>query len=414
MFDRRPLLPALVALLLAIVAMPSLATPVAAAGTDYLTNCGVNLRAGPSLTAAVRVTLPKGTTVTSTGTVSGSAYAATCGGAVRGRTWIRIVAIDGQSVASRYGVTALYAARWLFRDAPPPTTGFLANCRLNLRSSPSTNAWLRRAVPRNSVVTVRATVSGGRWQANCGSSVRGSSWLKIVAINGRSVSSLFGVDAVYAAKGLFRSLSSTTYLEGIDVSNWQGVIDWLQVRAAGKRFVIAKASEGVGYQDRSYDRNKAGAMAQGLAFGAYHFARPENDPVAEADWFIEVAGYRRGMIIPALDLERTGGRSPASLTSWTKAWLQRVYERLGVRAMIYTSPSFWRQNLDNTAWFANHGYAILWAAHWERPGPSVAASNWAGRSWTFWQYSNTGTVPGIDGYVDLNRFHFASLRSVTY
>ncbi len=407
-------LPIALAIALVVAALPALAQPVSAASGSYLARCAVNLRAGPSTASSVRVTISRSTSVIASGTVTGGSYWAACGGAVSGGTWFEIVAVDGKSVASLYGVRVVYAAKALFRRAPAPTTEFLANCAVNVRAKPSTSAGIRGAVGVHGVVTASATVSGGSWRAECGTSVRGSSWLKVIAINGRSVSSLYGVRAVYVAKGLFRSLASTSYLEGIDVSNWQGQIDWARVRAAGIRFAIAKASEGVGFQDRSYDRNKAGAMAHGIAFGAYHFARPENDPIAEADWFVEVAGYRRGMMIPTLDLERTGGRSPAGLTAWTKAWLKRVHDRLGVRAMIYTSPSFWRRNLDNTSWFANHGYAILWLAHWERSTPSIPASGWAGRSWTFWQYSSTGTVPGISGPVDLDRYRFSSLRPVTY
>ena len=62
------------------------------------------------------------------------------------------------------------------------------------------------------------------------------------------------------------------------------------------------------------------------------------------------------MLIPTLDLERTGGRGPTGLTNWTKAWLARVDERLGVKPMIYMSPYFWRTNMNNTRWFADNGY----------------------------------------------------------
>ena len=414
MRHRRPLLPIVVAIALVVAALPSLAGPVAAATTDYLANCVVNVRSGPRTTARILTSIPKNTTVTAAASVTGGAYRAYCGKAVSGSVWLKIVAVNGKSASSLYGVSAVYAAKALFRKAPVPLTDFLSNCAVNVRTSASTSARVKSVIAKNTVVTASATVTGGSWRADCGTAVKGSSWLKIVAVNGRSVSSLFGVNAVYAAKGLFRSLSSNGYIDGIDVSNWQGRIDWARVRAAGKRFVIAKASEGVGYEDRSYDRNKSGAMGQGIAFGAYHFARPENDPIKEADWFIQVAGYKRGMIIPTLDLERTGGRSPAGLTRWTKAWLQRVYDRLGVRAMIYTSPSFWRENLDNTAWFANNGYAVLWIAHWKRTSPSVPASNWGGRSWTIWQYSSTGSVPGISGDVDLDRYRYSSLAPITY
>ncbi|HSL97653.1 MAG TPA: glycoside hydrolase family 25 protein [Candidatus Deferrimicrobiaceae bacterium] len=408
-------LPFAMAVVLALAALPFLASrPAAAAGTDHVTNCRINLRGGPSTSTALVATLPKDSVVSVSATVSGGAWTTHCGTSVAGATWFKVVAIDGRSVASRYGTSILYAATGLFHPAPAPTPDYRSNCGVNLRATASTGAWIRGVVARNAVVTAAATVSGGRWRADCGRSVSGSRWLKIVAINGRSVHSLYGVSAVYAARGLFTSIPLTGYLEGIDVSNWQGRIDWARVRAAGVRFAIAKASEGVGYEDRSYDRNRAGALAQGIAFGAYHFARPENNPIKEADWFIEVASYRRGMIIPTLDLERTGGRNPTGLANWTKAWLTRVHERLGVRAMIYVSPSFWRQNLVNTEWFARHGYHVVWIAHWRATNPKVPASSWNGRSWTFWQYSTTGSVPGISGPVDLNRYRYAGLAAVLY
>jgi lysozyme len=150
-------------------------------------------------------------------------------------------------------------------------------------------------------------------------------------------------------------------------------------------------------------------------FGAYHFARPgSNDPVREADWFVGTAGFQRGMLIPALDLEVTGGLGPTALTAWVKAWLARVDQRLGVKPMIYTSPSFWRNAMGDSRWFADNGYAILWVANWGVSSPSVPGSNWGGRSWTFWQYTSDGTVPGISGRVDLNRYRFQSFAAVTY
>jgi GH25 family lysozyme M1 (1,4-beta-N-acetylmuramidase) len=66
--------------------------------------------------------------------------------------------------------------------------------------------------------------------------------------------------------------------------------------------------------------------------------------------------------------------------------------------------------MANTDWFARNGYAVLWIANWTSASqPAVPAGDWAGGGWTFWQHSSTGTVPGIDGYVDLDRFNGASL-----
>jgi GH25 family lysozyme M1 (1,4-beta-N-acetylmuramidase) len=228
------------------------------------------------------------------------------------------------------------------------------------------------------------------------------------------VSSIYGVSAVYAATGLFRAKSSA-YRQGIDVSVWQGTIDWAKVKGSGKTFVFAKATEGIGFEDARYDANRAGAMAQGLKFGAYHFARPgSNNPVTEADWFVNTARLQHGMLRPVLDLELTGGLGTSALTTWVKAWLQRVNQRLGVKPMIYTNASFWRNAMGDSRWFADNGYSMLWIASWGTSNPSVPASGWGGRSWTFWQYTSGGSVPGISGRVDLNVFRLSSFTSVTY
>jgi GH25 family lysozyme M1 (1,4-beta-N-acetylmuramidase) len=70
--------------------------------------------------------------------------------------------------------------------------------------------------------------------------------------------------------------------------------------------------------------------------------------------------------------------------------------------MIYTGPNFWRTATGDTTEFADRGYRLLWIANWFVPEPDVPANDWGGYSWTFWQYDNCGTVPGISGCVDLD------------
>ena len=82
--------------------------------------------------------------------------------------------------------------------------------------------------------------------------------------------------------------------------------------------------------------------------------------------------------------------------------------------MIYTSPSFWETYMGDTRWFADNGYPLLWVAHWGVSSPRVPAQSWGGRNWTFWQYTNCGSVPGISGCVDLDRFNGTSLSRATY
>jgi lysozyme len=196
------------------------------------------------------------------------------------------------------------------------------------------------------------------------------------------------------------------YAEGIDASHWQGTIGWSQVAGAGQRFVFLKASEGRNYTDPTYVSNRAGARAAGIVTGAYHFARPETvagDAVAEARVFVDAATLGAGDLLPVLDIEVNGGLGVAALQVWVRDWLDEVYRLTGRRAIVYTSPSFWRTSLGDTPAIAQAAYTKLWIAHWGATSPTVPAGNWAGHGWSFWQYSNCGSVPGIGGCVDLDR-----------
>ncbi|MFN2615172.1 MAG: GH25 family lysozyme [Actinomycetota bacterium] len=209
---------------------------------------------------------------------------------------------------------------------------------------------------------------------------------------------------------------AATQLTGIDVSSWQGSIDWSKVAASGVRFAIAKVTESTTYTDPYYAGNKAGAAANGIAFTAYHFARPTSstaNAVAQADYFVNAASLTAGNLIPALDLEVTGSLSVSALQSWTWAFVQEVYARLGVKPMIYTSPSFWSNAMGNTTAFAAAGYK-LWLAHWTTASsPTVPASNWNGNGWTFWQYSDCQKISGISSQcVDGDRFAGSDLNAV--
>ena len=205
-------------------------------------------------------------------------------------------------------------------------------------------------------------------------------------------------------------------LPGIDVSNHQGAIDWSLVAASGTRFAFAKATEGRTFIDPMYAANEAGSALSGVAFGAYHFARPDgtaNDAVIEADHFVDVAQPEPGHLIPVVDIERTGDLSQAQLTQWILDWLGRVTERIGVRPMVYTSPHGWETRTGDTTAVADAGYAMLWVAHWGVASPTVPGGNWGGNGWTFWQYGNCGAIPGIDGCVDVDWYETGSFDPVT-
>jgi GH25 family lysozyme M1 (1,4-beta-N-acetylmuramidase) len=294
------------------------------------------------------------------------------------------------------------------------TTSYVANCNVNLRATPTLGGTVEAVIDTGAVVVATGTVAGDSWSATCGTDVSGSSWLVITSVGGTSTSSLYGVPQVYAASGLFHVQAPAAWLEGVDVSRWQGTIDFGKVAAAGKSFVVAKATEGIGFTDPNWATYLANATKAGLKVTGYHFARPDGNPtkpVQEADWFVSQLGLTNGMIVPALDLEKSG-MSVASLQAWVGAWLGEVYLKTGVRPMIYTSPSFWHTYMGNTTQFADAGYKVLWVAHWFVTQPSVPANNWSNHGWTFWQYDDCGSVPGIGGCVDMDRYNGLDMTPV--
>ena len=201
-----------------------------------------------------------------------------------------------------------------------------------------------------------------------------------------------------------RAATKTT--PGIDVSRWQSTIDWPRVASTDVRYVIMKATQGIHEVDPFYATNLDGASANHLAVGSYHVAEPgtaKDDAVNEADHFLAIARNAPGDILPVLDIEHPT-LPVARLQAWVQDWVTRVNGRLGVRPLIYASPYFWRTYMGDSHWFADHGYP-LWIAHWHVRSPDVPAADWGGRSWSHWQYSNTGHVRGITTAVD--RDHFA-------
>jgi GH25 family lysozyme M1 (1,4-beta-N-acetylmuramidase) len=222
---------------------------------------------------------------------------------------------------------------------------------------------------------------------------------------------------VVLAAGVFAGASgaatSTTRAKGIDVSNWNGTINWTKVAHAGYRFAIGKATESTTFDDSTYLANRYGSEGAGLVFGAYHFARPAGtsiaavtaSAIAQADHFLTFATPQPGELPPTLDLEATGNLSAHLLEAWTEAWAQEIYARLGVHPLVYSSPSFWQAHLADSTAIAAAGTS-LWIAHWTSASkPWIPAQNWDGFGWTFWQWTDCVSVPGIAHCADGDRMN---------
>ena len=437
------------ALLLFAMTAVSAPGPVFGATVMKTAVCSANLRPHTTTASSVRASIGAGSRVTVVATVAGSAWRTSCGGkTVSGISWLRISGVNGKSVKSLWGVTYLYAASGLFKAMVLPSTVKYAACGAYLRSSATSSSTAKMLLKTDMRITIVGTVSGGPWKTTCaGNAVAGQTWYRISGVNGQSVKTLFRTTYVYAASGLFKSSLTPAAAptptpkptptpvatpkpaatpaptspgmnrtEGIDVSHWQNTIDWNAVWAAGKKFTYIKASESTDYVDPLYTTNRTRARAAGLLVGAYHFAQPSTqagDAVAEADHYVDTAQPASGDLLPVLDLERSGGLGTTALTAWVRSYLQRIYDRTGVRAVIYCSPSFWKNYLGDTTWFAANGYKVLWVAHWTTASqPIVPGAAWGGNNWTFWQYTSDGSVPGISGRVDLNRYNGTDFTKV--
>jgi lysozyme len=202
-------------------------------------------------------------------------------------------------------------------------------------------------------------------------------------------------------------------VQGLDVSVYQGTINWPQVHAAGKEFAIARIGDGLGH-DGTFAGHWAGIKAAGMIRGAYQFFRPMLDPIAQADIVIAAVGRLGPGDLPVVcDVEATGTLpSTAVYNTRLHQWADRVEAGTGKRPIIYVGKYYWAN--VNTADFA--GYPLWHPQYTTASCPNI--SNFWG-NWKLWQYRGGpvsgipgGTCPGISGYVDLNVFNgsLADLR----
>ena len=169
-------------------------------------------------------------------------------------------------------------------------------------------------------------------------------------------------------------------LRGIDVSHWNRNVDYNQ------DFIIIKASEGVGYKDPMLDThynnfvgNTSGKPDPNKLYGFYHYARPEtgNEPEAEADSFLNYVGHHAGNCLYCLDWE---GKALNYNINWALRWLRRVFEKTGVRPLIYCSASVTTKLKP----ILEEDYG-LWVAHYGVTKPKVSVYPF----YAIWQYTSS-------------------------
>jgi lysozyme len=197
-----------------------------------------------------------------------------------------------------------------------------------------------------------------------------------------------------------RTCAAGKTLQGIDVSYYQGTVDWAKVKGAGQSFAIVRVSDGVNYPDSKFAANWPAVKKAGLVRGLYQYFRPTQDVQAQVDLLFNklnaAGGLQPGDLPPVLDLETDGGLAASTVVARAKDWLAKVEAKIGVKPIVYTA-AFMSQTIGT-----NFGGYPLWVANYGATCP-LMPSGWT--NWSIWQNSDSGNVSGVGGNVDTNFFN---------
>lgn len=191
-------------------------------------------------------------------------------------------------------------------------------------------------------------------------------------------------------------------VHGIDVSKYQGDIDWQAVREAGVSFAFIKATEGGDRIDERFEEYWNESRRAGIPRGAYHFYYFCRPAIEQARWYIENVPRDPSALPPVLDMEWnpysptcTWRPEPERVRSEMRIFLDAIERHYGKKPIIYTTVDFHERNI------AGHfkDYPM-----WLRSVAKHPSRLYPGHDWHFWQYTGTGIVPGIEGNADINVF----------
>ena len=199
-------------------------------------------------------------------------------------------------------------------------------------------------------------------------------------------------------------------VHGLDVSRHQGNIDWDTLVAnidenAPLNFVFMKATEGGDFNDINFKANFESAKKVNLIRGAYHFFSPHTSAQAQAKHYIKQVKLQKGDLPPVLDVEVLGRHTKSSISDSVLVWLDIVEKHYKVKPILYTSFKFKNRYLNDIKF----NVYPFWIAHYY-----VGKLRYTG-TWSFWQHTDIGRVPGINKDVDLNVFNgtIEELRAMT-
>jgi lysozyme len=189
-------------------------------------------------------------------------------------------------------------------------------------------------------------------------------------------------------------------VKGIDVSYYQGTVDWAAVAGDGVKYAFIRVSDGTGTIDTQFSAYWAASRTNGIIHSAYQFFRPNEDAIAQADLLLSKMGtLQPDDLPPVIDVEATGGLSPSGVAAAVKAWVDHVTAAIGKPPIIYTGFYFWRDSVGGPDMTSSP----LWHAQYTSAACPDIAAPWT--DWAFWQYTDSGTIAGISGGMDVDRFN---------
>lgn len=195
----------------------------------------------------------------------------------------------------------------------------------------------------------------------------------------------------------------------IDVSVYQGHINWAKVRASGVKVAAIKAGEGLYEKDLFFDYNYSAAVSAGVLACPYFFAHPSLDPKAQARHFVKIVGearMKRGTGRLGLDLEVGEGKSPEALQKWALEFCGVIDPLIRCQMIVYTysafAPGLGKSLVDHPLWIANY--------NGKKSVPRNEIGDWKPRGVIAHQYTSAGSCPGIEGRVDRSYRYTATLR----
>ncbi len=183
---------------------------------------------------------------------------------------------------------------------------------------------------------------------------------------------------------------------GIDISKYQGAVDFKKVKDSGIKYVFIRATEGDTYQDVKFESNFASARAAGLATGVYHFYETDDEPLSQLENFKSIVFLRPGDLPPVIDIEKLHNRDKINLIRNIKIFLAGLESHYGAKPILFSGHNF------SNEYLTQFGDYPLWLAEYEVDSPKLPAG-WS--RWTFWQWSQSSNISGINGQVDADRYN---------